>query len=151
MAQVVNLIPVGGRFLKLQVPGRLLHGIHQVVDDGRVLAFQEHGGVADILLVLLRCYVTHARGRAPVNLILQARPVTVPEIAFTTRSYAENLLQDIKAFLDGTGAWKRPEPGTAALFGATTAEGQRGIVAVRRQVDIGVGFVIPKQDRKSVV
>src|SRR5690606_41354502 len=103
-------------FLKLQVPGRLLHGIHQVVDNGWVLAFQEHGGMADILLVFLRCYVTHARGRTPVNLILQARPVTVSEIAFTTRPYTENLLQDIKAFLDSTGAWKRPEPGAATLF-----------------------------------
>ena len=89
---MIDLVAIGRRFLELQVLGSGLHGIHQIVEDRRVFPLQKHGRVADVLLVLLGRNVFNTRCRAAVNLVLQARPGAIPEKAFTTVSYAENLL-----------------------------------------------------------
>src|SRR5690606_30532389 len=92
VAQVINLITIGRGFLEFEAGRRLLHGVHQIMNNRRILTFQKHGRTANVLLIFLWSYKLYARRGTAVDLVLQAGPVSVPEIAFITGSYSENLL-----------------------------------------------------------
>src|SRR5690554_8120401 len=96
MTQMIDLVTVGSGLFKLEVFGSLFHGIHQVTNNGGVLAFEKHGGVADILEVVLWRNISNARRRTSIDLILQTGARSVLKIAFATGSYPEDLLQYIK-------------------------------------------------------
>ncbi len=92
VAQMIDLVPIGGGFLELQLRRCLFHGVHQVTENSGVLSLQKHGGASDVCLIVLGVDITDAGGGAAIDLILQTGAIPVAEEAFRTIPYAEYLL-----------------------------------------------------------
>ncbi|MNQ91237.1 hypothetical protein D3C85_1066090 [compost metagenome] len=130
--------------LELQVHGRLLHGGIQFIGQLVTAPFEEHHRVAHVFGVHLRVDQADARPLTALDLVLQARPGAVLEIAVFALADLKGLLQQAQAFANGAGAGVRAEVLALLLLGATV-DGETGKFGIR-QKHIGVGFVVAQQD-----
>ena len=87
----------------------------------------------------------HARRGAAADLVLQAGPRAVAEIAVLALAHLEQLLHQIEAFAHRMGAGIRPEIATRQVFRAAV-EGQPRIVLAAGEVDVGIALVVAQQD-----
>src|SRR5690606_27993904 len=112
---------------------------------------QEHYRMADILGVLLLADKAHTGSLAALDLILQTGAQAIAEVAVFALTDLEGLLQQSETLPYRTGTGIGAEIASLGLF-RTAVQPQTGIGIVSGEVDIGIEFVVPKQDdeRRSV-
>lgn len=97
-----------------------------------------------VLGVLGRLDQIHARPLATLDLVLQAGPGAIAEVAVLTLAHEKGLLQQGETLANGPGAWIGPEITPLPLL-RTTVDAQARIRAIG-QVHVGIGFVVAQQD-----
>ena len=107
--QRAELVAYLGRLLELQRLGVFHHLRLQPVHDLLLLALQEALGVRHISRVVVGGDQLHARTRAALDLVQQARPAAVVEHRVLAGAQPEHLLQQLDRFLDRPGAGVRAE------------------------------------------
>ncbi len=156
-----------GRLLELQRLGPAHHLRLQVVDHGLRLAEQETLGIAHVACVVVAADQSHARPRAALDLVQQARPRAVVEHRVLAGAQAEHLLHELDRLLHRPGVGVGAEIAVLAIDGAAeigharVGWSQRGhVIAGARpggtcgglagtragDLQIGVALVVAEQD-----
>src|SRR5690606_4328653 len=104
-----NLVAVARGQLVVTVLRRALHPLHEAVDHAAVLALEEQDGRIDVALVVLAPDQPDAGCRAAPDLVLQAGPRAIAEIAVLAIADQEQLLQLVDGFAHRPGVRVRPE------------------------------------------
>src|SRR5690606_4156705 len=105
---------------------------------------EKHHGMTNVLGIFLAVDQRHAGRLAALDLVLQAWPGPVAIEAVLALTHEECLLQQPQALADGPGAWVGAEV-APRLFLRAAMNAQAGKIAAGKK-DVGVGFVIAKQD-----
>ena len=109
-----------------------------------VLALEKQDRRIDVLAILRLVDDADARRRAALDLVLQARPGSIPKITVLAVANQEQLLQLVERLADGAGARVRTEIASFALACAAVKLQARKRL-VRRGIDVGVAFVVSQQ------
>ncbi len=133
-----------GRALELEHLRMPHHRLLQLGHHGLVVAQQEALGVADVARVVGRGNEPHARPRATLDLVQQARARAVGEDGVLARAQAEHLLDQLDRLLDGPRARIRPEVLVLAVDRAAVVRHARE--RVRDQPQVRVALVVAEQD-----
>ena len=111
----VQLVAQLRRALVLELRRRVLHPRGKLRGELVGLAFQEERDLLDAALVILLRHAVHARRRATLDLVLQARPPPVGHHLVGARAQLEVPVDDAERLADGRRARVRPEVTGAVL------------------------------------
>ncbi len=109
LAQRGDLVAQFGGTLELQRLAGLLHRLGQLVDHRIAAPFEKHLGMAHVVAIVLHADQPHARRAAAADLVLQARPRAIAEIAVLALAHLEQLLHQAETFAHRVGTGIRPE------------------------------------------
>ena len=156
--QRAHLVAQLGRLFELQPLGMLHHPRLEPLQHRLGLPVQESLGVVHVLPVVLRRDQVHARRRAALDLVQQARPGAIGEHGVLAGAQPEYLLQQLDRLLDRPGAGIGAEVAVPAVdrppvIGHPGKGGGRGRVRLvdshlvgARDLQVGVALVVAKQD-----
>src|SRR5262249_9132128 len=91
-----DLVAQARRLLELDRAARRLHRATEFLDDLAALAVEEHGRVAHAVAILRDADEADARRAAALDLVLQARPRAVAEVAVLALAHEKQLLHQIE-------------------------------------------------------
>ena len=140
-----DLVAQLGGLFELQGLRRALHVVGQSHQQLPRFALQEHLGPLDLLRVVLLADQTHAGAGAAVDLVLQAGPGTIAEIAVLALPDLEYALQEMQRLAHRTGARVRTEVAAAGAL-APAVQRQAGKPVAAGQVDVRIRLVVAQQD-----
>ena len=133
-----------GRPLEIERFGRLGHLRLDLLLHGLVLAAEEVLGLADQLGIAGFVDAIDARGRAALDLVEQARPVTPRKEAVGARPQQEQLLQRVDRRVDRSGAGEWPIVIARRLArAAVLGDARKGMIGA--QQDEGEALVVAQQ------
>ena len=144
--QLLNLIPQPGGFLEIEGIARALHAGSQLLRDLLAAPLEAHHGVLYILAVVGFADVVDAGRAAALDLVLQAGSLAMGEHAVFAVADAKDLLHQRKALAHRGGAGVGAQVTAVATLLPNTLELERGVRVPIGDEDIGVRFVVAKQD-----
>ncbi len=139
-----DLVADQRRALERELARRALHRADELLHDRIGAPVEEHRRVAHVVAVCIALDQADARRRAAPDLMLQARPRAVLEIAVLAVADLEELLDQVEALAHRTRARKRPEI-TPAAAARAAMECETRILA-RRQVYVRIALVVAEND-----
>ncbi len=140
-AQDADLVTDLGGALEIQIRRRLFHVARQLLRQCIAATLKEHHRVTHIFGVLFGVDQLHAWRLAALDLVLQAGPGAVAEIAVLALPHEEGLLQQAQAFADRAGARIGAEVASGLLLGATM--NTQSWKFTGREEHIGIGLIVP--------
>ncbi|MNO52787.1 hypothetical protein D3C76_432150 [compost metagenome] len=140
-----DLVAQHRSLLEVQAHGGLLHSGSQFLGQRIAAPFKEHRRMAHILGILLGAHEADARPLAALDLVLQARPGAVAEVAVLALPHEERLLQQVETLANRTCAGIRPEVATFLLLRATM-DGQSRVLVLAGEEHVGIRLVVAQQD-----
>ncbi|MNN33063.1 hypothetical protein D3C81_1468010 [compost metagenome] len=140
-----DLVTQLGGTLEVEGGGGRLHGATQFVGQHIAAPLEEQHRTTHVLGVLLAVDQADARPLAALDLVLQAWPGAIPEIAVLALAHLEGLLQQVEALADRQATGVRTEIAPLLLLRATV-DTQARIFVRAGQEHVGIGLIVAQQD-----
>ncbi|MNE45049.1 hypothetical protein D3C80_1393140 [compost metagenome] len=144
-AQQGNLVTQLSSALEVQFGGGLFHRCTQLVGQQVAAPLEEHHRVAHVLGILLGTYQPDAGSLAALDLVLQAGPGAILEVAVLALAHLEGLLQQAEALANRQAAGIGAEIAALGLL-RPAMNPQARIFVLAAEQHVGVGFIVAQQD-----
>ncbi len=141
----VELVAVHGGELEAHRGGRLAHALLELARELVVAPLQEERHGAHLLRVERAVHLEHARRRAALDLVLEARPAPRAEVGVGARAELEVFVDEVERAPRGGGRMVRPEV-ARAVGGGGAHDGEPGPLGARLEPERGVLLVVAQLD-----